>query len=106
MEKHPDLPHVPLVTDFVKNEDQRQALRFVFARGVAGRPYVLGPGVPQDRVAALRKAFDDMVNDKEFIAEFERQNQELSPVSGIKIQALIEEFYTTPKSVIESVGSQ
>ena len=106
VEKHPDLPHVPLATDFVTNEDQRKALRFVFARGVAGRPYVLGPGVQQDRVAALRKAFDDMVQDKEVIAEFERQNQELTPVSGIKIQALVEEFYATPKSVIESLGSQ
>jgi tripartite-type tricarboxylate transporter receptor subunit TctC len=106
VEKHPDLPHVPLATDFAKDEDQRKALRFVFARGVAGRPYVLGPDVPQDRVAALRKAFDDMVKDKAVIAEFERQNQELNPVSGTKIQALIEEFYATPKSVIESVGSQ
>jgi len=47
-----------------------------------------------------------MVNDKAVIVEFERQNQELNPVSGTKIQALIEEFYATPKSVIESVGSQ
>ena len=106
VEKHPDLPHVPLAIDFVKDEDQRKALRFVFARGVAGRPFVLGPGVPQDRIAALRKAFDDTVKDKGVIAEFERQNQELNPVSGIKLQALIEEFYATPKSVIESVGSQ
>jgi tripartite-type tricarboxylate transporter receptor subunit TctC len=106
VEKHPDLPHVPLAIDFAKDEDQRKALRFVFARGAAGRPFVLGPGVPQDRVAALRKAFDDMVKDNAVIAEAERQKQELNPVSGIKIQALIEEFYATPKSVIDSVGAQ
>lgn len=104
VEKHPDLQHVPLATDFVKNEDDRKALRFVFARGVIGRPYVLGPGVPPDRVAAMRKAFGDMVKDKAVIAEFERQKQELTPVAGEKIQALIEEFYATPKSVVESVS--
>lgn len=103
VEKHPDLQHVPQVIEFAKDEEQRKALRFLFARGVIGRPYVAPPGVPLDRIAALRKAFDEMVKAPEVIAEFERQKQELTPVSGVKIQSLIEEFYATPKSLIEIV---
>lgn len=103
VEKHPDLPHVPQVIEFAKNEEQRKALLFVFARGVIGRPFVIPPGVPQDRIDALRKAFDDMVKAPEVIAEFARQKQELTPVSGVKIQALIEQFYATPKALIDSV---
>lgn len=103
VEKHPDLQHVPLVIEFAKNEDERKALQFVFARGVIGRPFVIPPGVPMDRVDALRKAFDDMVAAPTVIAEFDRQKQELTPVSGVKIQALIEQFYATPQALIDLV---
>src|SRR4029077_10833247 len=55
--KHADLPDVPLVMDFAKNDEQRQILKMVFARNVMGRPYLAPPNLPADRVALLRKAF-------------------------------------------------
>lgn len=103
VEKHPELPDVPLVTEFARTDDERKALRFVFARGIMGRPYVIPPGVPDDRVAALRAAFDAMVKDPGVIAEFARQKQELTPVSGLVIQKLVDEFYATPKDLIDLV---
>ena len=56
LSKHPDLPDVPLIMDLAKTEEQRQMLTLVFARQTMGRPFMAPPGVPQDRVAALRKA--------------------------------------------------
>jgi tripartite-type tricarboxylate transporter receptor subunit TctC len=97
---HPDLKDVPLVMDFAKTAEDKQVLEFLFARNVLGRPFLAPPGVPADRVAALRKAFDAMVKDKDAIAEFDKQKQELTPVSGQEIQDLMDRLYKTPKDII------
>src|SRR6476619_2092708 len=65
LQKHADLPNVPLVTELAKNEKQKQILTLIFARQALGRPYLAPPGIPADRVAALRKAFTDTMKDKE-----------------------------------------
>ncbi len=91
---------VPLVMDFAKTAEDKQVLEFLFARNVLGRPFLAPPGVPADRVAALRKAFDAMVKDKDAIAEFDKQKQELTPVSGQEIQDLMDRLYKTPKDII------
>ena len=100
LSKHPDLPDVPLVMDLAKTEEQRQILKTIFARQVMGRPYAAPPGVPQERVETLRKAFDETMNDKEFLAEAEKTGLEITPVSGRKIQELVSEVYkiTTPET--------
>src|SRR5262249_5642674 len=59
----PEIPDVPSIYDFAKTEDQRRFMRFVFSSTEFGRPYVLPPEVPKDRVVAMRKAFADTVND-------------------------------------------
>jgi len=105
VEKHPDLPHVPLVTDFARNDGELMLLRFVFASGVMGRPFMVGPRVPADRVAALRKAFDDMVKDEEVIAEFRSKKQELTPIAGNVLQKLVDELYATPPALIARVAN-
>jgi tripartite-type tricarboxylate transporter receptor subunit TctC len=74
-------------------------MRLLFARQVMGRPFMAPPGVPADRVAALRKAFMDTMRDKEFLAEAERGKLEITPVSGEDIQKLVEEVYATPEAV-------
>jgi tripartite-type tricarboxylate transporter receptor subunit TctC len=93
--KHPDLPDVPLIMDFVKTDEGRQIFKVVLARQVMAWPFALPPGVPAERVAALRKAFDDTLKDPEFLAEAEKLNMEITPVSGERIQSLIEELYRT-----------
>ena len=66
LNKHPELPDVPLVMDLAKTDEQRQILKMVFARQVMGRPYLAPPDLPADRVALLRKAFMDTMRDKDF----------------------------------------
>lgn len=106
LEKHPDLPNVPLVSEFAKNEEDKDVLEFLFARQVMGRPLLAPPGVPADRVAALRSAFDAMVKDKDVIKAFADANQELAPVSGKYMQDLIAKFHKTPKAVIaKAIGA-
>jgi tripartite-type tricarboxylate transporter receptor subunit TctC len=100
LDRHPELPDVPLVTDFAKTDEQRQILKMVFARQVMGRPYVAPPGVPEDRVAALRKAFTDTMTDPAFVAEADKAQLEINPVSGEDVEKLLKEVYATPPDVI------
>ena len=104
LEKHPDLPNVPLVTDLAKTEEQKQILRMIFARQVMGRPFVAPPGIPQDRAEALRKAFMDTMKDKEFLAEAEKAGLEITPVPGEQIQKLVQEVYNTPPEIAKKAG--
>jgi tripartite-type tricarboxylate transporter receptor subunit TctC len=104
LSKHPDLPDVPLVTDLAKTDEQRQILRLIFARQVMGRPYLAPPGVPADRVAALRKAFMDTMADKEFLAEAEKAQLEITPVSGEAVQKLVSEVYQTPPEIAKKTA--
>lgn len=97
--KHPELPDVPLIVDLAKNDEQRKILRIIFARQVMGRPFLAPPNVPKERIEILRKAFMDTMNDKEFIADAEKAQLEITPVSGEEVQKLVEEAYDTPKDV-------
>jgi tripartite-type tricarboxylate transporter receptor subunit TctC len=89
LSKHPDLPNVPLIMDFAKTDEQKQIFRLVFARQVMGRPFLAPPGVPQDRVAALRKAFMDTLKDPTFVAEANKSKLEINAVSGDDVQKLV-----------------
>jgi len=93
--KHPDLPDTPLIMDYVNNDEGRQIFKVAFARQVMAWPFVAPPGVPVQRVAALRKAFDETLRDPEFLAEAARLNLEVTPVPGERIQALIADLYRT-----------
>ena len=98
--KHPELPDVPLVMDFAKTEEQRQILKMIFARQVMGRPYVAPPNLPADRVATLRQAFADTMTDKDFLAEADKIQLEINPVSGAEVEKLVQEVYATPPDVV------
>ncbi|HKA73448.1 MAG TPA: hypothetical protein VKE26_16680 [Xanthobacteraceae bacterium] len=103
--KHPDLPDVPLIIDLAKTDEERQILKLIFARQVMGRPFLAPPNVPPDRVAALRKAFMDALNDKDFLAEAEKAQLEVNPVPGEKIQDLVKEVHQTPKEIAAKAAS-
>jgi tripartite-type tricarboxylate transporter receptor subunit TctC len=102
--RHEDLPDVPLVTDLAKTDEQRQILRLIFARQVMGRPYLAPPNVPADRVAALRSAFMGTMADKEFLAEAEKAQLEITPVSGEAVQKLVGEVYQTPPEIAKKTA--
>ena len=102
--KHPDLPEVPLVMDFAKSEDQQQMFKLVFARQVMGRPYLAPPGVPKDRAEALRKAFSATMKDPEFLADAEKAQLEITPVSGEEVEKLVKDILQTPKALADKAA--
>jgi tripartite-type tricarboxylate transporter receptor subunit TctC len=104
LNKHPDLPDVPLVMDFAKSEDQQQMFKLIFARQVMGRPYLAPPGVPADRAEALRKAFMDTMRDPEFLAEAEKSQLEITPVPGTEVEKLVKDLYQTPKALADKAA--
>src|SRR5437868_4611974 len=81
--------------DLARNDEQRQILKLIFARQALGRPYLAPPGVPQDRVDALRKAFMDTMKDKDFLAEADKAQLEITPIDGANVQKLVAEVYRT-----------
>jgi hypothetical protein len=105
MAKHPDLPDVPFMLDLARSEEQRQILRLIFTQLVLGRPFMAPPGVPDDRKAALRTAFDATMKDPEFLAEAAKGNYEIAPVSAPAIDAMLADLYRTPKSVVEKAAA-
>jgi tripartite-type tricarboxylate transporter receptor subunit TctC len=105
LEKHPDLSNVPLIADMAKTTEQKQIIKLIFARQVVGRPYLAPPGIPKDRLAALRKAFMDTLADKDFLADAERSKLEISPVPGEKVESLMNEVYETPADLAQKVGA-
>lgn len=101
LEKHADLPNVPLITDFAKDDITRGVFKLVFARQVMGRPFAAPPGIPAERVAVLRKAFLDTLKDKQLLAEAEKAKLEITPVDGSVVQKLVEDAYAMPPEVVK-----
>src|SRR5262245_6827605 len=104
LSKHVDLPHVPLIMDFARTEEQKQIFKLVFARQPMGRPFLAPPGLPTERVAVLRKAFMDTMKSGEFLAETEKMQLEINPVSGEAVQKIVQEVYRTPKAIAAAVA--
>jgi tripartite-type tricarboxylate transporter receptor subunit TctC len=105
LSKHPDLPDVPLIMDLAKTDEQRQIFKMIFARQTMGRPYAAPPGLPADRLAALRTAFMETMTDKEFLDEAEQNKFEINPVGGEQLEALVKEVYRTPPEVSKKAAA-
>jgi tripartite-type tricarboxylate transporter receptor subunit TctC len=95
-----DLPDVPLITDRARSDRDRQILNLLFSRQEIAYPIVVPPGVPRDRVDALRAAFDATMKDPDFLAEAKKLHVDLSPTSGIAMEKLIGEALDTPADVV------
>ena len=99
----PDLGDVPSIFDYVKDEADRAAVRLVVARLEYGRPYFVPPGVPAERVTALRRAFDAAVKDPEFLKEAGKEKLDIDPLTGEQVQELIEQVSRTPPDIVARV---
>lgn len=89
VEKEPALPDVPLLLDQPVPSTDRPLLEFLSNAATVGRPLATTPGVPADRVAALRKAFQETLTDPEFVADAAREGAVLNPMSGERLTNLI-----------------
>jgi tripartite-type tricarboxylate transporter receptor subunit TctC len=97
----PDAPKVPLLVDLAKNDDDRKLLELIANPSAVGRTFTLPPGVPADRLAALRKAFDAMMKDEKFLADAKARNMDVNHLSGQEMTKIVERVLATPAPVVD-----
>jgi tripartite-type tricarboxylate transporter receptor subunit TctC len=100
---NPELPGVPNIFDLAKTEADRDAFRLIMARLDIGRPFFVPPGVPADRVATLRAAFDATMKDPAFLAEAKKLRIDIDPMTGVELAALVERVNGTPAATVSRV---
>lgn len=102
--KNPALPNVPLIMDLATDDATREALALVFGDQEMGRPLAGPPGVPADRVAILRRAFEDTLTDPAFLADAKTTGVAIDgPINGKKVEEIIDALYATPKPVVARI---
>jgi tripartite-type tricarboxylate transporter receptor subunit TctC len=100
-EKLAELPDTPSILEVARGADQQAALKLILSRQLMARPYVAPPGIPPERLNALRQAFDATMKDPQFLSDAQRQDLEVRPVSGTEAAALINEIYASPPAVVK-----
>jgi len=100
---HPEMNRmgVPVAIDFAKTDEDRKVMELIYSQLTFGRPFVLPPGTPLDRVAALRKAFMATMQDKDTLADAKKMNLDLDALSGEEVQAEVAKAYGMPANIVE-----
>ena len=104
LKRDPLFPDVPAIGEFAKDERTRQILQLLVAPQEMDRPLLTPPGVPADRVAALRAAFHAAMNDPGFIAEASKEHLDLKELSGERVTKIIEDAYALSPEVIKAAS--
>lgn len=98
----PDTPTIWELMDQEKGmEAKRRLARVVLGPGAFGRPILATPGIPADRVKLLRDAYTQMLKDPEFLADANKRQWEINPISGERLEALAKEVINQPPEIIE-----
>jgi tripartite-type tricarboxylate transporter receptor subunit TctC len=106
LEKHPAFPDVPLLRDMSSDPELEQVIETIVAPlQIIARPILTTPGVPADRLAILRHAFDAAMADPEFKELADRQHLEYDHVSGARVEAVIKRIYGMPQAVIDTAAA-
>ena len=101
LRKEPELPDVPLLSDLVTGDPKKESIaKFVSLSVTAARPLAAPPGVPDERVFVLRRAFDATMKDPSFLAAARQRGSDIDPMTGEETQAVITAFLATPKEVL------
>jgi tripartite-type tricarboxylate transporter receptor subunit TctC len=101
LERSPELPDVPAIMEFATTERQKQIFKFVLNAQTLGRPFAAPPGIPADRAAALRTAFDATMKDPALLAEMKAKKLDVEHIRWQSIEALLKDLYATPKDIVE-----
>jgi tripartite-type tricarboxylate transporter receptor subunit TctC len=101
LKNEPELGSLPNALDFIKNDADRKVMELHFTQKTAARPLVTPPEVPAERVALLRKAFEALAQDKEFLAEMDKAKMEFGFVTGAEIDKVVAQIVSTPAEVAE-----
>ena len=102
--RNPQFPDVPAITEYAKDEHTRRILRLVLAAEDMDRPILAPPGIPPERLAALRAAFHAAMNDAGFVAEAKRQHLDIDEVAGERVAAIIAAAYALPEEVVKAAN--
>ena len=105
-ERHPDLPNVPTIVELARSPEEKQLFALFANDGEVGKAILAPPGVPAATVAMLRRAFDAMTKDRDYLADADKLQLEIDAMSGERLQKLIETVMATPPSVIERAKSR
>jgi tripartite-type tricarboxylate transporter receptor subunit TctC len=100
-----ELPDVPSALELVADPEKRRVLELILIRQEAGRPFAAPPGVPADRLAALRHAFAATLDDADFHSDADKAQLEIEPLSGAEIEKLLATAYGAPKSIVQQAAA-
>jgi len=101
--RHPELPDIPTAVDLARNDEEKQVLSAIMAAADIGSAFFTTPGVPSDRLDALRRAFDATMQDKEFLADVEKTRLTVSPLKGEELLGLVKKISDLPPALLEKV---
>jgi tripartite-type tricarboxylate transporter receptor subunit TctC len=105
LRKQPKFPDVPLAAEFATDAESRALIEFIAARAQVGRAFVAPPGVPADRVAALRAAFDTTMKDPAFLDVTGKIGFEINPASGTEITKVVSQILATPDRIVKRAAA-
>jgi tripartite-type tricarboxylate transporter receptor subunit TctC len=107
LKAHPTLTEmkIPLIIDYIKDPEHKTIWRLLLTQKLLGRPFMMGPKVPADRLKVMQTAFEAMVKDPKFLAEAKKQKREVIFVSGAEIKEKILEVAAAPKSIIAKMDA-
>src|SRR5215210_1672518 len=105
LKRHPEMQNVPTAVELARNDEERQILRAITSASEIGTSFFTTPGVPSDRLETLRRAFDAMTKDPEFITEAEKIKLSLGPMTGEELQKLVKEVSDLPAELVEKVST-
>jgi tripartite-type tricarboxylate transporter receptor subunit TctC len=92
-------PSAAAARDLLTDPRKRDIFNLLTASAVVGRPYIAPKGVPADRLAALRAAFDATMKDPEFLADSEKQHLAVTPMTGAEVETFVKDLYRTPPDI-------
>jgi tripartite-type tricarboxylate transporter receptor subunit TctC len=95
-----EIPDVPLLTELAKNDEQREILKLISSPPSLGRPFAAPPEVPAERLAILRRAFQETLKDKAFLEEAEKLKIDIEPVSAEEITQIVKDVVNAPQEVV------
>jgi len=105
-EKSPAIPaSVPLALDLARTKEDRQAMQVIAGPGATGFPSFMGPGVPRERVEAVRVAYMKSLADPDFIDIVKRQGLDIDPISGAELERIVRDIHDLPSEAIDRARS-
>src|SRR3984957_20646461 len=102
-ERSADLPDIPYAVDLAKTDEDRRLLAFYVSSEQVGRAFLAPPETPADRIAVLRKAYDETMQDPQLLAEIDQSHAEFSPLSGDKLQRLVAATADVPSTLVARI---